>query len=71
MIIRDITIRDIIILDTTVTVLLQGTIITITTDLHQDTIITDLLQDTTAVMADRTVVTMAAITADIIDNLMI
>jgi hypothetical protein len=62
MIIRDITIRDIIILDTTVTVLLQGTIITI---------ITDLLQDTTAVMADRTVVTMAAITADIIDNLMI
>ena len=35
------------------------------------TIITDLLQDTTAVMADRTVVTMAAITADIIDNLMI
>ena len=71
MIIRDITIRDIIILDTTVTVLLQGTIITITTDLHQATIITDLLQDTTAVMADRTVVTMAAITADIIDNLMI
>lgn len=62
MIIRDITIRDIIILDTTVTVLLQGTIITITTD---------LLQDTTAVMADRTVVTMAAITADIVDNLMI
>ena len=62
MIIRDITIRDIIILDTTVTVLLQGTIITI---------ITGLLQDTTAVMADRTVVTMAAITADIIDNLMI
>ena len=62
MIIRDITIRDIIILDTTVTVLLQGIIITI---------ITDLLQDTTAVMADRTVVTMAAITADIIDNLMI
>lgn len=71
MIIRDITIRDIIILDTTVTVLLQGTIITITTALLQDTIITDLLQDTTAVMADRTVVTMAAITADIIDNLMI
>ena len=62
MIIRDITIRDIIILDTTVTVLLQGTIITI---------ITGLLQGTTAVMADRTVVTMAAITADIIDNLMI
>ena len=71
MIIRDITIRDIIILDTTVTVLLQGTIITITTALLQDTIITDLLQDTTAVMADRTVVTMAAITADIIDNLRI
>jgi hypothetical protein len=62
MIIRDITIRDIIILDTTVTVLLQGTIITI---------ITDLLQDTTAVMADRTVGTMAAIMADIIDNLRI
>ena len=62
MIIRDITIRDIIILDTTVTVLLQGTIITI---------ITGLLQDTTAVMEDRTVVIMAATTADIIDNLMI